>query len=199
MRKLIRSAAPQILADNCDKWNAQWKQRKTEKPSAPFNWYQHDKKSARDWIIDDLSAMTLGHCSFCDRYTVEPDSVEHFRPKSDVRFLDQAYSWENLFFCCGGCQTHKLERWDDRLINPDAADYVFLEFFEFDFTTGAISPNSLASSVAQDRASVTIQIYGLDTQQRRRWRLDELARYASCNDLSIDAFAYRDFIAEPPS
>lgn len=197
MRNITRPKAPTVLAEKCDHWNAQWKSRKTENPAASFSWYKHEGRSARDWILADLAAMTQEHCAFCDGYTVEPDSVEHFRPKSDPRFLDLAYSWENLFFCCGGCQNHKRERWDDKLISPDSADYTFERYFEFDFTTGAMRPNARAAVADQARAESTIEIYGLDTQQRRRWRLDASRRWQRSVGLLVDEFPYRDFIEEP--
>lgn len=197
MRKLVRPETPAILREHGDHWNEQWKRRKTENPAAKFAWYRHENRSVRDWILPDLSRMTNEHCSFCDRYTVEPESVEHFRPKSDHRFLHLAYSWENLFFCCGQCQTHKLEQWDDDLISPDASDYSFSRYFVFDWTTGAMSPNPTASPSDQTRAETTIRIYGLDTVERRRFRLMELRKWERTNATSVDDFAYRDFIAPP--
>jgi len=197
MRKITRPDAPAVLAENCHHWNRQWKNRKTENPAASFNWYVHAGRSARDWILADLAAMTQDHCAFCDGYTVEPDSVEHFRPKNDPRFLDLAYSWENLFFCCGGCQNHKREQWDDDLINPDGADYRFARYFEFDFTTGALIPNVRAAGPDQQRAETTIRVYGLDTQQRRRWRLDASRRWRRTTGVPVDEFPYRNFIEEP--
>ncbi|MEZ6132521.1 MAG: retron system putative HNH endonuclease [Planctomycetaceae bacterium] len=177
MRKIIRTSKPVVLVENGDRWNEQWKKLKTEKPSAPFNWYRHQGRSARDWIRADLAAMTQEHCAFCDRYTVEPDSVEHFRPKSDIRFLHLAYSWENLFFCCGGCQKEKGEQWDDSLINPEANDYCFSRYFMFDWSTGEMLPNPKASPNDRARAETTIRIYGLDTQTRGRFRLMALREW----------------------
>jgi uncharacterized protein (TIGR02646 family) len=194
MRMLKRSAAPKILQEHGDKWNKQWKDLKTQNPKAQFQWYKHESRSVRDWIINDLAEMTNGHCAFCDRFTVEPESVEHFRPKSSPRFLHLAYSWENLFFCCGGCQTYKLERWDDGLLDPTDSEYRFERFFRFDFQTGQLSANPYASAEDQQRARITIEIYGLDSTQRRRWRVSELRRSRRSQGLSIDEFAYRNFV-----
>lgn len=198
MRKISRPPKPRILVENGDRWNEQWKNLKTEKPGAQFNWYQHESRSARDWLLPDLAAMTHEHCAFCDRYTVEPDSIEHFRPKSDSRFLHLAYEWENLFFCCGGCQSEKSEQWDDGLINPDAADYSFSRYFIFDWGTGEMSPNPMSSPTDQARAETTIRMYGLDTPKRRRFRLEALRNYLRSPGMPIDDSAYRDFVASPP-
>lgn len=199
MRKISRPPKPRILVENGDRWNEQWKTLKTEKPGAKFNWYQHEGKSARDWIRTDLAAMTQEHCTFCDRYTVEPDSIEHFRPKSDSRFLHLAYEWENLFYCCGGCQNEKGEQWDDGLINPDAEDYSFSRYFMFDWGTGGMSPNVQATAADQARAEATIRIYGLDTQTRRRFRLKALRDYQRSTGMTIDDMPYRDFVEAPPT
>ncbi len=198
MRKLRRPAAPKVLQENGERWNARWTQLKTQNSSAKFQWYQHESRSVRNWIIDDLRAMTAGHCAFCDGFTVEPESVEHFRPKSDARFLQLAYSWGNLFFCCGGCQNHKLEKWDDELIDPTVEDFLFETYFEFDFTTGAIRPQALATAEATRKAEVTIRMYGLDSVERRRFRLLELRHWNRSSYPVLDDFAYRDFVASPP-
>ncbi len=196
MRKLIRPAAPSVLQEHSERWNNQWKELKTNSPSAQFHWYAFEKRSARDWILKDLATMTQGHCAFCDRFTVEPESVEHFRPKSDPRFLHLAYSWGNLYFCCGGCQNYKREQWDEGLLNPDADDYVFDRYFAFDFTTGALIPNPAASDANQQRADVTIRLYGLDSTERRRFRLMELRNWQRTDGMELDEFAYRDFVRE---
>lgn len=199
MRKISRPPKPQVLVENGDRWNERWKRLKTEKPGAQFNWYKHEGKSARDWIRAALAAMTQEHCAFCDRYTVEPDSIEHFRPKSDSRFLHLAYAWENLFFCCGGCQNEKREQWDDGLINPDAEDYSFSRYFMFDWGTGGMSPNVKATVADQARAEATIRIYGLDTPTRRRFRLIALRDRQRSTGMTIDNMPYRDFVEAPPA
>lgn len=199
MRKISRPPKPDVLVEHGDRWTDQWKTLKTEKPGAQFNWYQLEGKSARDWLLADLAAMTQEHCAFCDRYTVEPDSIEHFRPKSDSRFLHLAYAWENLFFCCGGCQTAKGEKWDDGLINPDADDYTFSRYFMFDWGTGEMSPNPKASPIDQARAETTIRIYGLDTAKRRKFRREALRNWQRSPDMPIDDMPYRDFVEAPPA
>ncbi|MEZ6126398.1 MAG: retron system putative HNH endonuclease [Planctomycetaceae bacterium] len=194
MRRSARPAAPAVI-ENGDRWNERWEAAEDQKPRRQFQLVRSQNRTVRDWIRDDLAAMTQEHCAHSSRYTVEPESVRHFRPKSDPRFLDLAYAWENLFFCCGGCQSHKLEQWDDSLINPDAPDYTFERYFRFEFTTGEIKPNPKASQSDQHAARTTIEIYGLDSPQRRRWRRLEAERWRESRNLPLDLFAYRDFIA----
>ncbi|MCA9063596.1 MAG: TIGR02646 family protein [Planctomycetaceae bacterium] len=198
MRKQQRPPIPAVLEEHSEKWNKQWKQRKQENPSATFQWYQHQGRAARDWILADLREMTQGHCAFCDGFPLENTSgepVEHFRPKSDERFFHLAYSWENLFYCCEACQKCKREQWDDDLLKPDAVDYEFETYFQFDFTTGAIEPNRFSTPDAQRRASVTIAMYGLDSEVRQRHRRLELRKWQKCGtDEDLNDFAYRDFL-----
>jgi uncharacterized protein (TIGR02646 family) len=126
-----------------------------------------------------------------DRST-EP--IEHFKPKSDPRFYAEAYAWENLYYCSERCQSSKGERWDDFLLRPDAADYGFERYFAFDFTTGEIRANPCADPADQARAEITIRMYGLDTQQRRRCRRAELRRWQRSHERHLDEWAYRDFL-----
>lgn len=197
MRRFVRTDAPEVLKEHGQRWTEQWVTLKSRNASAQFNWYQHDRCTVRDLILDDLRSMTNGHCAFCDRFTVEPESVEHFRPKSDTRFLHLAYEWSNLYFCCGGCQNYKREQWDDALLHADAADFEFFRYFNFDFETGQIFPNPTASAGDQQRAEVTIRIYGLDAPERRRFRKLERRQFERTLDPNINDFGYRDFVRDP--
>lgn len=197
MRKFVRTDIPQVLKEHGQRWTDQWVGLKSRELSARFNWYEHQRTTVRDLILDDLRSMTNGHCAFCDRFTVEPESVEHFRPKSDPRFLHLAYEWSNLYFCCGGCQNYKREQWDDALLHADAKDFDFLRYFNFDFETGELYPNPIASASEQQRAEVTIRIYGLDAPERRRFRKLERRQFERTLDPNIDDFGYRDFVRDP--
>jgi uncharacterized protein (TIGR02646 family) len=195
LRKCVRPDEPHVLKENASKWNAQWENLKRSNPSASFAWYQSGSVAVNQLIRDDLSKMTQGHCAFCDVNRLEPESVEHFQPKSDARFYQLAYAWSNLFLCCGGCQLHKREQWDERLLRPDAADYRFEQYFQFDYTTGGISPSDVATPDDQARAAITIQFYGLDSPKRRRYRREELRRWLAAKyAMDIDDFAYRDYL-----
>lgn len=164
-------------------------------PSAQFSWYSIDGKNAREWALPALRLMNQGHCSFCDCYPLEDRSkepIEHFKPKTHPAFLRGASTWENLYYCCEFCQDSKKDQWDPKLIRPDASDYQFLRFFEFDYTTGAIRPSTFnRSQEDQSRVEVTIKFYGLDKPARRRMRLEYMENYS---DQEIDTVAYRDFL-----
>lgn len=194
MRKQERPEPPKELEENTDRWNKQWANLRARNPTASFQWYTVKGKSARDWLLPSLRLMNQEHCSFCDSFPLvdKSEPIEHFRPKSLEQFWKLAYSWENLYYCCAGCQSSKLEKWDDRLINPDAEDYSFNKYFAFDFTTGAIMPNPLADMYDQDRAAVTIETFGLDKPGKRKCRRLALRNWS--NGKNLDDFAYRDFI-----
>ena len=197
MKKQLRPEVPQILKDNSGKWNQQWAARRASNSSATFSWYQWEGISVRDWILPILRDMNQEHCSFCDSFplfasTNEP--IEHFRPKSNPLFYDQAFTWSNLYYSCPLCQSCKGEKWDDGLLAPDVDEYVLHDYFVFDFTTGGISPNPSASLSHQERARCTIELYGLDLAVRRRSRLLEARKWQKTGEQDIDDWAYRDFL-----
>jgi uncharacterized protein (TIGR02646 family) len=198
MRRFNRAEEPAICTTHSARWNTQWVERRKTNPNAVFNWYQVEGISSRDHMMPRLREQTQQHCSFCDAFPVEGvsnETIEHFRPQS--RFPDRAYVWSNLYYCCDACQTTKREQWDDRLLHADAEDYQFSKYFEFDFTNGQIRPNPLASEPDQQRATVTLKLYGLDSPGRRRNRLDEARRFTKCapGEIANELWAYRDFLA----
>ena len=146
-------------------------------------------------LLPLLKAQVQDHCSFCDAFPVCPPSnptIEHFRPKT--RFPREAYQWENLYFCCDFCQG-KGEEFEEGLLRPDAEDYRFDRFFRWDFTTGNLEVNEQASLEDQQRATVTIALYRLNTGHpslRRR----EARRRSKSPAEPLDEFAYRDFVDE---
>lgn len=198
MRKQTRPTEPEVLKRNSAKWNSQWSDLKSKNSKAPFIWYQHQGKSAREWILPTLREMNQEHCSFCDGFPLvgtSTEPIEHFRPKSIPGFYDQAYTWTNLYYCCEVCNSCKGERWDNRLLAPDAKDYEFHLYFMYDFESGAIAPNPTASQEAQSQAECTIRLYGLDSTDKRRRRRLELRKWQKTNDGDIDSFGFRDFLA----
>lgn len=197
MRKQTRPPIPEVLQKHGERWTRQWIELREKNPSAKFSWYQVEGKTAREWLLPHLKHMTQAHCAFCDCFPLDDRSrepIEHFQPKSDPRFYAEAYAWDNLYYCCDCCQSSKGERWDDRLLRPDAADYAFDRYFMFDYTTGQIKPNCRASALDQARATVTIAFYGLDLPARRRSRQLYLRLWQDSRNPGLDDFAHRDFL-----
>lgn len=197
MRALIRPPEPAVLTLKAAKWNQQWADRRRENPSAAFTWYEHEKKSAREWILPDLRAMTNEHCTFCDAFPLQNMSlepIEHFKPKHDERFHGLAFTWTNLYYCCDRCQGQKRDQWDDGLIAPDQDKYSLDDYFEFDVATGEIRPNRFAKDESKQRALVTIQIFGLNAAGRPGQRRRALLRWLHNTLRDLDDEPYRDFI-----
>ncbi len=201
MRKLLREPEPEVLKNKGASWTESWRSRKSADRSAQFVWPQYENQRLNHLLLPALRRQTQDHCSFCDGYpveTVSDDTIEHFHPKSDVRFLDSAFSWDNLFYACSKCQRSKAEKFEEALLKPDGADYCFSDFFIWDFSTGRLEPNPRAASAAQQRATVTIGMFGLNDHgrptarrvQRRRWL--RISPHEEIND-----WPYRDFIAGP--
>ena len=94
MRKIHRSSEPDILVQNASKWNSQWTDLKAKNPSAQFNWYRVDGKSARDWILPDLAAMTQGH--FATVLRLNPSPLNTSVPRAIAAF----YTWRILGKIC---------------------------------------------------------------------------------------------------
>ena len=196
MRKLHRPDPPHQFAENCEMWNQQWTALRSRNPSAQFSWYVVNGVSARDMILDVLRDMTKVHCTFCDCFPLSDRSsvpIEHFYPKSHPDHVAKAYDWGNLFYCCDKCQKSKLERFDPLILKPDDLDYGFSDFFEFDYTTGAIT--ALAEN---QRATTTIEIYQLDSSERRKYRKKALRDWTRLFDEDIDDHPYRDYIEGKP-
>lgn len=95
-------------------------------------------------------------------------------------------------YCCNYCQSSKWNQWNDGLLRPDVNEYLHQTYFEFDYTTGQIQPNSVATAEDQNRAEVTIRY--LDHSERRRFRKLELRKWQLVHDMPIDDFAYRDYL-----
>jgi uncharacterized protein (TIGR02646 family) len=197
MRKQTRPPIPDILQKHGERWTRQWIELRAKNASAAFHWYQVEGKSAREWLLPQLKVMPQGHCAFCDCFPLDDRSqepIEHFKPKTDPRFYAEAYAWDNLYYCCDCCQSSKGEQWDDRLLRPDAEDYSFSRYFMFDYTTGEIKANCLANAPDQTRATVTIELYGLDLAAKRRSRCLELRKWQRSSERDLDLWAYRDFL-----
>jgi hypothetical protein len=81
-------------------------------------------------------------------------------------------------------------------LHADADDFSFSRYFEFDFTTGEIRPNPLSPKAEQERAAITLKLYGLDSPARRRNRLDEARRFSKFQqgETPTELWAYRDFL-----
>lgn len=195
MNKIIRPPAPTWLEEKYELWGKRWEKKYAlNQNSAEFRWYQN-KRQGYDDLLRDLSTMTQKHCAFCDAYPLGArlkSTVEHFKPKTQFPLL--AYHWENLFLSCYHCQLAKGEKYDNLLLKPDALDYDFDEYFDINFETGELTPNTQKSYHNQERAKITIQIYKLNSNGKPEDRLEELESYEKTNQPILDKFSYCFFI-----
>ncbi|MGB1207209.1 MAG: hypothetical protein ACPG5B_16295 [Chitinophagales bacterium] len=191
---------------NYQKWNQKWKSTHKKNPVASFNWPQEINLK----IIQDLRIMSKHHCAFCDKYmgAADSDSIEHFWPKKI--FPEFAFSWENLFLSCGGCQKapkgwKKFQNdWIEAeksplILKPDMCDFSFQRYFFFDTNSGEIKVNLWNDSkMEQEQAEITIFYYKFNGFKRAHQRQVDFQRYSDVTqsnnlkeDYSIDELSYR--------
>jgi uncharacterized protein (TIGR02646 family) len=192
MRQFKRGEKPPVLTGHGDAWGKEWEKR--QKAGGKFYWRQVGGQPVNQLLVPKLAEQTQGHCSFCDAYPVSPPSlatVEHFRPKSQFPLL--AFVWDNLYYCCDFCQNQKLEMFDEKLLRPDASDYRFDDYFRWNFLSGELELNLDASHENQDRARITIRLYGLNIGHPtvRRLERDKIAATSVDNH---DDYPYRNFL-----
>lgn len=196
MMKMVRTETPDCLSkidthkDNplkFSKWKY-WGFKWATDTNKEFTW--HD---TRKTLTEKLQKCTKQHCSFCDAYPMRSmvkDTIEHFRPKADYPLL--AYYWHNLFVACDICQEipAKWDKADLKLVlKPDAADYEFHRYFDFDTQTGEICVNRYGTTEEQKRAKTTIFYYKLNDYDRPTARLK--ASYSYRDEVDIDDRVYR--------
>jgi len=197
MRKFRRLPSPAFLVERWERWGLEWEQRLKAGAGAAFHWHEVDHEPVNHKLLPVLKEQVQDHCSFCDAFPVSPPSnptIEHFRPKRC--FPREAYKWENLYYCCDHCQ-QKGEEFHEGTLRPDGDDYTFERYFRWDFTTGHLEVNELASQWDQERATKTIQAYRLNMghpllrRQASYWRGRML-------DEPLNSFPYRDFVEPTP-
>jgi hypothetical protein len=103
-----------------------------------FKRYQSNKRF--------LQTEFLRVCVYCR----QPDSsapnlnfgVDHYRPKSIPRFASLVCNYENLYYCCGNCNSRKNNDWplDEKvgpyIVNP--CDHAMAAHLRFDAKTGKV-------------------------------------------------------------
>lgn len=72
--------------------------------------------------------------------------VDHYRPKSIPRFNSLLCDYQNLYYCCGQCNSRKNNDWplDEKagpyVVNP--CEHSMAEHLRFDASTGKIEPRT---------------------------------------------------------
>ena len=200
----LRPAMPPCLSEenyeeewgklpNWEKWGKMYEaQCNDPKKKNNLQWATYKGKRVNLHLMPLLRAMTQDHCAFCDGFPLDTTgkTIEHFRPKTKFPLL--SHQWENLFYCCYNCQ-QKGAKFDEKLLKPDEVTYSFEKYFIYKTNRESIflHPQPLSSPTDQERATITIEYYGLNKFGRPedRWRV--LSQYFDSGNPTIDNFSYR--------
>jgi uncharacterized protein (TIGR02646 family) len=191
-----RGPEPEALARDAVQIGRDYAARRREDPSHSFRWPRRGGRSLLEVAREALSAMTAGHCSYCDGHPLGATSVEtvdHFQPKSLPEFYELVCTWTNLFLTCSSCNHAKREQWDEALLRPDDPAFRFERYFEVRFDSGKLEPAAAASPQEQERARRTIEILGLNRADARssRLRVVRWMRRSNAEDEPADSWPYR--------
>lgn len=194
MRKLTRNTQPDCLAQNEQVWTSDFVTNRQQYPKYKFRWRsQPCYQNMRSQLVQ----MTQYHCAFCDGFigAESRETIEHFQPKS--QFPQLAYQWDNLFPCCDVCQSNKGEKFNALLLKPDELTYQFEAYFIANYHTGELEASPSASTTDQERAKITIDLYGLNCNARKVARKREAEKYfkrTASDDYDLNDFPYRYFL-----
>ena len=200
MKACTRPEAPDLIKRYGEEIGAEYASRKQADRKYRFQWPLREGQNLGRLIHDTLKeSMNEGHCAYCDGWPIDETSreeVDHFQPKGRPEFYRLVCNWNNLFLSCSACNNNKLEQWDEDLLRPDADDYDFMRYFEYETATGKLKPNPAASADDRKRAEVTIRILGLCrdgacTGRRNALRNYQAARRNPDDDRRIDDFPHR--------
>jgi uncharacterized protein (TIGR02646 family) len=193
MRKFTRADEPQVLIDNAATWNKEYAEKKTAKNNYNFFWREVNGKKLNHILHPILSLQTQHHCSFCDNYPLDrgDNTIDHFKPKGTEAFYHLAYSWNNLYIACNGCQTAKMEQYHDDLLRPDDIQYQFDEYFQYNYTQHTLEPRVDKPEENQRRATITIAIFNLNYTGLSKARKHAFERFTNADEKIIDDYNFR--------
>jgi uncharacterized protein (TIGR02646 family) len=165
MTPCTRGAEPEVLAREGAQIGRDYAEKRRVMPGFRFQWPRRGGRSVLEVVREALTAMTAGHCSYCDGHPIDAtgaETVDHFRPKGDPAFYEIVCAWTNLFLTCTACNHAKGEQWEEALLRPDEPDFRFERYFEYRFDSGELHPSAAASADDQLRARRTIEILRLN-------------------------------------
>jgi uncharacterized protein (TIGR02646 family) len=197
MRPFNRADSPDFLQKNSKKWGENYAKQKTKNPTHTFQWKTFEKQKVNHLLLPTLKTQTQHHCSYCDFFPprVADQTIDHFQPKGNSLYYLFVYKWTNLYFSCSNCQSIKMENYDPILLRPDALDYSFERYFILNFSTFEIKPNPKAISEDQNRAELSIRLFGFNETGQLIARRHSFERYNTTPSPDLEDFAFR-FIFE---
>jgi hypothetical protein len=76
-------------------------------------------------------------------------------------------------------------------LKPDQASYNFRYYFIYSYSNGIIKPNPARNSEEQERAKITIELYGLNNWGRPDERVKERQKFLDASNPNINDYSYR--------
>lgn len=122
-------------------------------------------------------------------YCRQPDSsapnlnfgVDHYRPKGIPRFASLVCDYENLYYCCGNCNSRKSNNWPlDEDVGPcvvNPCDYEMATHLRFNAKTGRVEARSLHGKHTEELLQLnddTVVQYRLGTLTTVRLYVEEI-------------------------
>jgi uncharacterized protein (TIGR02646 family) len=164
MHPVVRDNAPECLVLKSSDWTKDWVAKVAAgSKSRAFNWRE---SACEVEIRKALLCESTNHCCFCDKAPLDPLTIDHLRPK--MKFPSDAYRWENLYAACPGCQGRRAD-FNELVVRPDEFGFTFDRFFDINGEFELV-PNGTASPENQERAQITIELFGLNRQALRTAR-----------------------------
>lgn len=195
MRKIERSAAPEILKTNWKIWGEEYKAKKEENNSHSFTWKQVNNVKVNHSILPFLQKISDNHCHYCDGYPPgkADETIDHFKPKGKPEFYHLAYQWENLYLACADCQMIKKDNFAEELLRPDAFDFTFDRYFTYNYSNHEIEihPRLEAGENDYKRAEITIQLLGFNLYNNPTKRRMQFERRMGNPNGDLLDFAFR--------
>jgi uncharacterized protein (TIGR02646 family) len=195
MIKIARSGEPAILRKKKPEWTQKLRVAVTRKErEKALHKYRHRE------VRRTLEEMFHGKCAYCESKIlhVSYGHIEHFRPKSDPRFVDLVFEWSNLLLACGRCNgaENKGDRFPDAReggppVNPCDDDPEESFQFEYDASTRVASVYGKTP-----RGLLTVELLGLNRYHLRMRRSSFVKKLAYVASKSEDDSEARALLAD---
>ena len=159
MHKIQRNEPPEGLNEKNIEFNQNITHTSEEISKA---WKSFTNSELKRKTLEKLREMFKDCCAYCEgRYIVTSNSqIEHFKPKSI--YPDLMFNYANMNLSCEICNKAKLNKFDEKLINPTVDDpYEHLKFKAY-----MISP-------IDERGEYTIDMFKLNSDERTNTKKDK--------------------------
>ena len=193
MKKFVRVESPKILQDNWERIGDEYTAKRSADPSYRFQWPQIDNERLNRTIIPALKVQTGSHCSYCDKFPLlrGDESIDHFKPKTEVQFYREVCKWDNLYLACKHCQDSKNIQYNLLLLRPDDDNYRFLRYFTYNYNEHRIDTNPAAAEEEKLMAEETIKVFDLNHPSMKISRRHAFERYSKSENPDPEDYNFR--------